>query len=112
MRALIVTKDLLPALLTLDDPTLGSLMRSAVCLVAHERDEAPDGADANSALMFAWTCLREKILLHGIKYEEECERRRDHARKAALTRHGVEQVIPGSVPEQTRARPRNAPANH
>jgi hypothetical protein len=105
MKALMITQDLLPALLTLDNETLGKLVRSAICLVTpDERDEAPAGSDTNPALMFAWTLLRERILLHGQKYETECERRRDHARLAATARHHPAQV-PGALPEHARACP-------
>jgi hypothetical protein len=118
MKALIITRDLLPALLTLDNETLGRLQRSAICLVCQDRDEAPEGADTIPALMFAWTLLRERILLHGQKYDDECERRRDRARIASAASHAN---IPGSTQQHTvshkpaqasRSQPKPAGASH
>lgn len=83
MKALIIHRDMMPALLTMRDADLGSLMRSAISLVSDERDEPPPAAELN----FAWTFMRTKILEHGKKYDEECQRRSDKAREAAWARH-------------------------
>lgn len=83
MRALIIHRDLLPALTSLSDADLGQLIRSASSLVTDERDEAPE----NPALSFAWITIRTKILEQGQRYEEECRRRSDHAKKAIAARY-------------------------
>lgn len=83
MRALIIYRDLLPALNTLDDASLGKLIRSSLALVTEGDDQPPD----DPALAFAWHVLRAKIIETGERYEAECQRRSDRARKAAEDRH-------------------------
>jgi hypothetical protein len=97
MKALIVHRDLHPALLTLDDERLGRLKRAALSLVCHERDEPPPGSDEDTGLGFAWAVLREKIIDNGVRYDEACQRRSDKAREAAFARH--HQAVPGQLPE-------------
>lgn len=99
MKALIIHRDLMPALRTLPDAQLGSLMRSAMCLVSDERDEAPE----DEALVFPWHILRSKIIETGQKYDDECARRADHARRAALARHGQQPKAFPSMRGQARA---------
>lgn len=98
MKALIIHRDMMPALNTLTDAHLGQLMRSALSLVNDERDEAPD----EPTLAFAWITLRTKILEHGQRYDAECQRRSDHARRAADARHSPAHAFP-SMPRQARA---------
>lgn len=103
MKALIVHRDLMPALQTLPDEQLGTLMRAAMSLVSDERDEAPP----DPALAFAWHVLRAKILETGQKYDEECAKRADHARRAALASHDPARRSAAprfpSLPKQARA---------
>ena len=89
MKALIIHRDLMPALSALPDAELGNLMRAAMNLVQHGLDEPPTNPAVAS---FAWSVLREKILETGQKYEDECRRRADHARRAAQARHGTTAV--------------------
>jgi hypothetical protein len=77
MRALILYRDIMPALETLSDQQLGALTRAALALV-QGRDEPPD----DPALTFAWTVLREKVTEQGQKYEEAAEARAERARRA------------------------------
>lgn len=98
MKALIIHRDMMPALNTLSDAHLGQLTRCALSLVNDERDEAPE----EPTLAFAWNILRTKILEHGRKYDEECQRRSDHARRAADARHAPAPAFP-SMPRQARA---------
>ena len=77
MRALIIYRDIMPALETLDDQQLGALTRAALALV-QDRNEPPD----DPMLAFAWTVVREKILEQGQKYDEAADARAERARRA------------------------------
>lgn len=89
MKALLIHPELMPALLALPDAQLGNLMRAAIGLVAHDVDEPPtDPAVAT----FAWSVLREKLIANGRKYDEEAQRRSDHARRAAQAKYGTTSV--------------------
>lgn len=98
MKALIIHRDMMPALDSLTDEELGQLTRAAMSLVTDGRDEAP----ASRSLGFAWLTLREKILEHGNRYDEACRQRSDHARRAAQARHHAPPSFP-SMPRQARA---------
>jgi len=77
MRALIIYRDIMPALETLDDQQLGALTRAAIALV-QDREEPP----ADTTLAFAWTVLREKITEQGRKYDEAADARAERAARA------------------------------
>ncbi len=77
MRALIIYRDIMPALETLTDTQLGALTRAALALV-QDRNEPPD----DPTLAFAWTVVREKILEQGQKYDEAADARAERARRA------------------------------
>jgi len=98
MRALIIHRDLMPALNTLTDAQLGQLTRCCMAYVWDERDEAP----ADPALAFAWHTIREKIRETGQRYDEECARRKEHARKAAEAKYGNKRPAFPRMPEQAR----------
>lgn len=83
MKALIIHRDMMPALLSMRDADLAQIIRCSLSLVADERDEPPE----DPALAFAWAVMRTKILETGKKYDEECQRRADRARTASLSRH-------------------------
>lgn len=101
MKALIIHRDRMPALNTLTDVQLGQLMRCCMSYVYDERDEAP----ADPALAFAWHTIRENIRETGIRYDEECARRREHARTAAAARYADKRpAFRPSLPEHPRAR--------
>jgi hypothetical protein len=109
MKALIIHRDLNPALLMLDDERLGRLMRAAISLVQDERDEPPKGSDTDTALAFAWAVLREKTIDNGVRYDQACQKREDKAREAAATRYR-NQSIPGELPKHAQAMPKHAQA--
>ena len=77
MRALIIYRDIMPALETLTDTQLGALTRAALALV-QDRNEPPD----DPTLAFAWTVLREKITEQGRKYDEAADARAERAARA------------------------------
>ena len=82
MRALIIHRDLMPALALLNDEQLGSLTRAACRLVADNDDQPPP----DPALAFPWHVLREKLIAFGDRYDAECQRRSERARHAAAQR--------------------------
>jgi hypothetical protein len=111
MKALIIHRDLNPALLLLDDERLGRLMRAAISLVQDERDEPPPGCDTDTGLAFAWAVLREKTIDNGVRYDQACQRRIDKAHEAAAARYR-QQAIPGELPTHAQAMPKHAQAMH
>jgi len=111
MKALIIYRDLTPALLMLDDERLGRLMRSALALVKDECDEPPKGSDTDKGLAFAWAVLREKTIDNGVRYDNACQKREDKAREAAAYRYR-QQSIPGELPKHAQALHKHAQALH
>lgn len=100
MKALIIHQTLFNALNKLSDADLGALIRAGAALVADGRDEAPA---ESGPLAFAWDVLRAQIIDNGVKYEEECLRRSDHARQAAWARHHPDGPPPPSRRPPARA---------
>lgn len=89
MRALIIYRDIMPALETLTDTQLGALTRAALALV-QDRNEPPD----DPTLAFAWTVVREKIIEQGQKYDEAADARAERARRARAAQAGASRRKP------------------
>lgn len=77
MRALVLHRDIMPAIQTLTDAQIGDLTRRAFALVTAGEDNPPE----DPALQFAWNVLREKISDAGMRYEKLTSKRADGLRK-------------------------------
>ena len=99
MRALVLHRDIMPALQTLTDAQIGDLTRRVMALITAGEDNPPE----DPSLHFAWNVLREKVADAGMRYELQCESKSARARKARSLQ--IEQIR-RFMPTPARACPR------